>query len=166
MPTIPTPFVGLIAVYITHMHETCPKWVSTLYFFSQVKLDVLLTYSLLSLVVEETNALLYKGDAKLLSSLEDGLIVLATSWSGDVLGPGLGGPVDVVDEGELIRSEFSQRYTRVRTTHESITRNADIGQLGEPFPAFLRGKGSGHAVKGGLELLSLGTGLGQLAADE
>ena len=37
------------------------------------------------LVVEETNALLDKGDAQLLSRLEDGHVVLATSWGCHVL---------------------------------------------------------------------------------
>jgi hypothetical protein len=37
-------------------------------------------------VVEEANTLLHKGDAGLLSSLEDRRVVLAASWCSNVLG--------------------------------------------------------------------------------
>jgi hypothetical protein len=37
-------------------------------------------------MVEETGVLLDKGNAKLLSGLEDGTVVLAAAGSGDVLG--------------------------------------------------------------------------------
>lgn len=54
-----------------------------------------------NLVVEQTDTLLNEGDAQLLSSLEDGGIVLATSGGGDVLDTGAGSAEDVVNEGEL-----------------------------------------------------------------
>lgn len=61
-------------------------------------------------MVEETNVLLYEGDAELLGCLEDGAVVLAAARSGNVLGSRTGNTEDVVDEGELwmelIRSEI------------------------------------------------------------
>lgn len=52
-------------------------------------------------MVEQTDALLNKGDAQLLSGLEDGGVVLAAGGGGNVLDTGAGGTEDVVDEGEL-----------------------------------------------------------------
>ena len=52
-------------------------------------------------MVEKTDTLLNKGDAQLLSSLEDGGVVLAASRGGNVLDARAGGTEDVVDEGEL-----------------------------------------------------------------
>lgn len=52
-------------------------------------------------VVEEPDVLFYEGDAQLLSRLKDRLVVLAAAWSSNVLGSGLGNPVDIVGEGEL-----------------------------------------------------------------
>jgi hypothetical protein len=52
-------------------------------------------------VVEQTDGLLNKGDAQLLSGLEDGGVVLAAGRGGNVLDTGAGGAEDVVDEGEL-----------------------------------------------------------------
>lgn len=54
-----------------------------------------------TLVVEETDVLLHKGDAELLGRLEDGHVVLAAAGGGNVLDAGAGRAVDVVDEGEL-----------------------------------------------------------------
>ena len=52
-------------------------------------------------MVEQTDALLDKGDAQLLGGLEDGSVVLATGGSGNVLDARAGGAEDIVNEGEL-----------------------------------------------------------------
>lgn len=54
-----------------------------------------------TLVVEETDVLLHKGNAQLLGRVEDGAVVLAATGGGKVLGAGASGAEDVVDEGEL-----------------------------------------------------------------
>jgi len=41
----------------------------------------------LRLVMEEPDVLFYKGDTQLLCRLEDGLVVLAPAWRGNILGP-------------------------------------------------------------------------------
>ena len=53
-------------------------------------------------MMEQTNMLLNKCDAKFLSSRLDGRVVLAAERSGDVFDPGPSGAEDVVDEWELI----------------------------------------------------------------
>jgi hypothetical protein len=53
------------------------------------------------LVVEKADTLFHKSDAKLLGSLEDRGIVLATSRGSNVLNTRAGSAEDVVDEGEL-----------------------------------------------------------------
>ena len=52
-------------------------------------------------MVEKTDALLNKGDVKLLSGFKDSAIVLGSAWGCDVLDTGAGGSEDVVDEWEL-----------------------------------------------------------------
>lgn len=52
-------------------------------------------------MVEQASALLNEHNAKLLRSLEDGTVVLATAGGGDVLDTGAGSTEDVVNEGEL-----------------------------------------------------------------
>lgn len=52
-------------------------------------------------MVEQTDALLNKGDTQLLGGLEDGSVVLAAGGGGNVLDAGAGSAEDVVDEGEL-----------------------------------------------------------------
>lgn len=52
-------------------------------------------------MVEEANTLLYEGDTQTLRGLEDGLVILAATWSGNILDSRLRRPVDVVGEGEL-----------------------------------------------------------------
>lgn len=52
-------------------------------------------------MVEEPNVLFYESDAQLLRCLEDRLVVLAATWSGDILGSRLGSAVDIVGEWEL-----------------------------------------------------------------
>ena len=53
-------------------------------------------------MVEQTGVLLDEGDTELLSGLEDGAVVLATTGSGNVLDTGASGAVNIVDEGELV----------------------------------------------------------------
>lgn len=62
---------------------------------------LLLIASISPLVVEETNVLLDEGDAELLRCLEDGLVILATARSSNVLGSRLGSTVHIVGEWEL-----------------------------------------------------------------
>lgn len=52
-------------------------------------------------MVEEADALLDKGNAKLLSGLHNGIIVLGASWCSDVLDTRAVGTEHVVDEWEL-----------------------------------------------------------------
>lgn len=72
-------------------------------------------------MVEEADVLLYEGDAQALGRLEDRLVVLAATRSCDVLGSGLGGPVDVVCEGKLRRWSafvpYMQRKEYLRKRH-------------------------------------------------
>jgi hypothetical protein len=55
----------------------------------------------LNLVVEQTDTLLNEGDTQLLSSFENGGVILAAGGGGNVLDAGSGSAEDVVDEGEL-----------------------------------------------------------------
>ncbi len=73
----------------------------SLLFFSGFPFAPLITF-FFSLVVEEADVLLNKGDAQLLGRVEDGHVVLAASWGGDVLDARFGGTIDVVGEGELL----------------------------------------------------------------
>lgn len=52
-------------------------------------------------MVEEADVLLNERDTQLLSGLKDRLVVLATSWSRDVLGSGPASTEDIINEGEL-----------------------------------------------------------------
>ena len=67
------------------------------------------------LVVEETNVLLDKGNAKLLSSLVNRTVVLATAGSGNVLNSRTGSAEDVIDEREL------QSYVSQVSTSDDFT---------------------------------------------
>ena len=52
--------------------------------------------------MEQTDALLDKGDSELLCGLKDIGVVLAAAWGSNVLGTRSCGSEDVVDEWELI----------------------------------------------------------------
>lgn len=52
-------------------------------------------------MVEQTDPLLDKDHAQLLSSLKDGAVVLAAGGGSNVLHTGAGGAENVVNEGEL-----------------------------------------------------------------
>lgn len=54
-----------------------------------------------TLVMEQADVLLHKGDAELLSGGEDKLVILRTAGGGDVLDTGASSTVDVINEGEL-----------------------------------------------------------------
>lgn len=51
--------------------------------------------------MEETSSLFDERNAEVLSGVENGLVVLATTWRGNVLNARAGRSEDVVDEGEL-----------------------------------------------------------------
>lgn len=53
-------------------------------------------------MVEEASTLFDENDAELLCSFKDGLVVLATAWSGNVFGTRAGSTEYVVDKGELL----------------------------------------------------------------
>lgn len=52
-------------------------------------------------MVEQTNALLNEDNIELLGGIEDGLVILAPTWSSNVLDSGATSSEDVVDEWEL-----------------------------------------------------------------
>lgn len=122
-------------------------------------------------MVKQADALLDKGDAQALSSLEDGRVVLAAGGSSDVLDTRASSAENVVDEGELLKKRVSRRSSGFINgikgqTYESIAGNRNTSQLLHPSLALLGGKGRRDLVKDGLKGLALSAVLGELAADE
>lgn len=77
-------------------------------------MDYLISSDGNNLVVEETSTLLDENNAKLLRSLEDRAIVLATAGSSDVLNAGAGCAENIVDERELVWGGSARRILWIK----------------------------------------------------
>jgi len=87
------------------------------------------------LMMEQTNALLNKSDAKLLSSIENILVVLAPGRCCNVLRSWTSSSVNIVNKWELWK--LAGISLAMILTYEGITRNCNFGKLAEPLLSLL-----------------------------
>lgn len=84
------------------------------------------------LVVEQPRTLLDKGDAQILCSFEDRLIIVAADWTGDIFHATPCCSIHIVDERKLESGQHcASRHHALsaRQTYESVTAHSDTSQL-------------------------------------